>query len=130
MVLALALGRGGKVLATAGPDEPVYLSDAATGRQLGQLEAPAAGVTPHLEFSADADKLLVDGGGRATLWSVSRGEALTRFEGHPGPIQAAALSPDGRLAATAGQDTTILIWDLTGARPAPRGFSPDYLERQ
>ncbi len=128
MVLALALARGGKVLATGGQDEPVYLWDTGTRTQMRQFAGPGAGVVPRLELSADAGKLLVVGGGRATLWSVATGGELTRFDSHDCPITAAALSPDRRLAATAGEDTTILVWDLTGGQPAPRELSAEDLD--
>lgn len=119
MVLALAVARNGKLLATGGPDESVYVWDAATGGQVRRFESPGPGVIPHLEFSADAAKLLVAGGGKAALWSLTTGEGLTRFSGHAGPVTA-ALSPGGRLAATANEDTTILVWDLADKRSESR----------
>jgi WD40 repeat protein len=58
------------------------------------------------------------------------------LEGHDNTIRALAWSPDGRLLASAGDDTRILLWDpatgdceaeLTGHRSRVRGlaFSPD-----
>jgi RNA polymerase sigma factor (sigma-70 family) len=129
MVFSLTFGRGGKLLATGGPYQPIYLWDTATGEQLQQIDGLGPRIVPHLELSADASKLLASGGGKAALWSVETGAELTRFEGHDCPITAAALSPDGRLAATAGQDTTVLVWDLTGGPPASRELSRDELER-
>jgi WD40 repeat protein/tRNA A-37 threonylcarbamoyl transferase component Bud32 len=57
---------------------------------------------------------------------------------HDGPARALAVSPDGRLAATGGDDQTVALWDLRKMRLLRRfpklpgkvtavGFSPDGL---
>src|SRR5262249_12404787 len=50
-----------------------------------------------------------------------------RLTGHRGAVQELVYSADGKLLATAGFDTTILLWDLSGGHdlstadaPAPR----------
>jgi hypothetical protein len=50
------------------------------------------------------------------LWEVGTGRQLARLEGHRGPVHLLAFAPDGRRLASASQDGTALIWDVTRAR--------------
>jgi hypothetical protein len=41
-----------------------------------------------------------------------------RFRGHAGAVGRLSFAPNGRTLASAGDDTTILLWDITNRRPA------------
>jgi WD40 repeat protein len=56
------------------------------------------------------------------VWDIFTGKELASFKGHDGAIHALAISPDGKFAATASTDTTVLVWALPSATPKPAGL--------
>jgi WD40 repeat protein len=117
----LAFSPGGKVLAAADPSGAVTLFEAAGGRELRRLPAQAGTTNSSgLTFSPDG-RLLVFGAydfnaRKSHVWAYEAASGAVRheFTGHDGPISALAFSPDGKRLATGGNDTTVLVWDLTG----------------
>jgi WD40 repeat protein len=62
-------------------------------------------------------RLLVHGGPDKVIrvYDVFTGKQLATFHGHEGAILAVAISNDGKYAATASTDTTVLVWELPAA---------------
>lgn len=51
-------------------------------------------------------------GTEATVWNLTQRKRLAQLVGHEVAINHVSLSPDGRLAATSSDDTTIRVWNL------------------
>jgi hypothetical protein len=60
--------------------------------------------------------------GTARVWDVRKGAMVGRVLNHSEAIRAVALSPDGRLAATAGYGRRIRVWETATGTPAGLGF--------
>jgi WD40 repeat protein/tRNA A-37 threonylcarbamoyl transferase component Bud32 len=127
--------------AGAGKDRTVRLWDARTGKLLHRL-GPFAGGVSWVAFHPDGERLAVasERDPRVTVWRVPvDGKEATPagvFKGHPQPVTSVAYSPDKKLLAAGGEDSTVRIWDaetgqelrvLKGHRKAvvAVAFSPD-----
>ena len=65
--------------------------------------------------SADED-------GTISVWNVRTGALRETFKGHSAAALAAVFSPDGRTLYTAGDDGSVIVWDLGGARRLGKPF--------
>ena len=113
-VTAAAYSPDGAHVAVAryGQVEIVSVESRAVVRRLAGLR----GRVTDVEYSADGKTLLTAAGepgvfGEAQLWNAADGKLLRTFTGHKDSLYAAALSPDGRLVATASYDQQIKLWD-------------------
>lgn len=75
-------------------------------------------------FSPDG-KMLVTGTmcGVVQLWEVETGQKRWQFVGHQGIVHAVAFCRSGLAVVSASEDTSLLVWDITGrllVNPTPR----------
>ncbi|MFZ3492387.1 caspase, EACC1-associated type [Streptomyces sp. 5.8] len=129
-VRAAAFGPGGALLALAWQDGTVELWDVGNPdrpRSLGTLEG-TGGPARAMAVSSDGNTLAVGSGdAQVRLWDVSAaaGRGLAAADrrptavvsGHGGPVEAVALSRDGRHLALGSTDHSATVWDVSGAGP-------------
>jgi WD40 repeat protein len=89
-----------------------------TGRPVVTLRL-GDGAVRNVSFSADGNRVLAAGRPGAAVWSTSPGasQPLATFDETGKPL-AAALSPDGELAATGGEAGVVRLWRARTGAPA------------
>lgn len=99
------VGRGmvGRLLIGPDPGATVTLADPLSGKVVRELTRHTDSAR-RVAFSANGQRLLSGGrDGLAVVWNVVQLTKIAEFK-HRGWVEAVALSPDGRLAASAHQD--------------------------
>ena len=124
----IAISSDGTLAAWAGMVDhgrtyPVHVAEARTGKHLFTLSGDWAPGITCLLFSAD-NRLIFGGSShssRVFVWEVATGEQRTVLSGHTGDVTCLATSADGAILASGSQDTSVLIWDLTGGHDVVAG---------
>ena len=112
-IYSMSFSPNGKMLATRCKDQ-LDIWDLTSKKVFRTLENEIGAAV--VRFSHDGKVLASVPMGRPygtiKLWEVSSGELIADFKGHKDKISTVSFSPDGKLLASGGADTTIVIWDV------------------
>jgi RNA polymerase sigma factor (sigma-70 family) len=103
----------GKRFATIDENGQACLVDSATLQTLRVFDANVGPKTTkaHVALSSDEKTVVASDTANNILIVDTQSGNLRRSIGHPGLIECLALSPDGTILATAGQDHSTRLWD-------------------
>ena len=116
LVRTATFSNDGQIFVTGGEDRFIRIWNAATIEPIGQpMRHPAA--VSLVAVSHDGKTILSGSGGAASLWDAdSQIRNVPRLK-HQKDITAGALSPDGRITATAGADSVVRLWETKSGIP-------------
>jgi WD40 repeat protein len=114
-ISGLAFSADGTMIGTAGEDHKARIFEASSGTLIARLEGHTDSVSG-LWFSPDGTHVLTAGfDNTAILWQLPQGSKAADWR-HDTSVQAASVSADGRLAATADSGGTAKIWEVATRR--------------
>jgi hypothetical protein len=132
-LFSLAYSPDGRTLAAADSGTKVMLWDmSARGAAPRVFGEPAAGegvenITQAVAWGPDGQLLAAGGArvdapgrrlnGRIVLWDATAGRVLSYADAHAQGAAAVALSPDGRMLASGGEEAVLKTWSVPTLRP-------------
>jgi WD40 repeat protein len=115
-VSGVAFSPDGKILAASGRGA-VFLTDVATGKEVGRLEAAATFDITGLAFTPDGKTLVAGcGDGKVRAWDLGTRREARPFAGGVWVSRSLALSRDGKVVAAGGADAAVRLWDVGSGR--------------
>jgi WD40 repeat protein len=107
------------------PEGKLLLVNLADGKAVKTFETNRRNLTAPPVFAPDGKQVAIASSigfgpmaaGEIKILDVNSGKITSGFQGHGGVISSLAYSPDGKVLASGGFDTTVLLWDVAAATP-------------
>ncbi|MBL4634102.1 MAG: hypothetical protein JKY56_09525, partial [Kofleriaceae bacterium] len=101
----LAISKDDRLLAIAGSDAMIRVTDLTTGGEIAQLNPGRSSSNYAVSFSPDGTMLATGGDGhKIQIWSTSDWTRLRTLDGHDGTVRCLVFSPDGTKLVSGGND--------------------------
>ncbi len=117
-VVGVACPAANQTAFSAGADRIVRVWDLGGGKELRRWGPITPDITC-LAVSPNGQLVLTAQGVSVRVWDAT-GRELAKFTGHTNAVRAVALTPDGRLALSGGDDRTLRLWEVATGRDVGR----------
>jgi WD40 repeat protein len=113
-VSSVAFSPDGRRLMSSSQDNTIRVWDVETGRELSKLNGPpdAMGIQAARYLPDGSAIVSVTRSGTLQVWALERRAVLATAACSDREVRGLAVSPDGSIVATCGQDGLIKLWDV------------------
>ena len=111
-LVAIAISRDGKLLASSGGDGVANLWELPAGRWLRRVVTAERATAFDVDLSPDGGRLAMGGYWEDTVWATDSGALLNQLRGQEDATMQVSFSPDGRELASSSADASIRLWNV------------------